>query len=110
MALVYITDSESKTELRFEVDGQDLMDDLLAQADAYDILEDGCENYWILPEADFDWWERWIEREERINAAYEDADEETRKEYERAVIDYGYDMEQMQYVLERILGIDNQEA
>lgn len=105
MALVYITDSESKTELRFEVNCQDIMEDLLAQAEAYDVKSDGCESYWVLTEEDFDWWQTWIEREERINAAYDEADEETRKKYERAVIDYGYDMELLQDALEKVLGI-----
>lgn len=105
MALVYIKDSESKTELWYEVNGQDIMGDMLESTDHWDMVEDGCELYYKLTEAEYDWWERWIEREKRIGAAYETADEQTRKAYEQAIIESGYDLEQTQDALEEVLGI-----
>lgn len=60
----------------------------------------------LLPNADeVEWWERWAEREEAICAAYAEADEDTRREYEEAICGLGYDMEALQDAQERVLGI-----
>lgn len=106
MANVYIRESQSKTHLTFEVGDRDVMTDMLTQGDEFEVLDDGCEVYIIIPEAVYDQWSRWIQREERINDAYDDAGAETRRAYERAVDEYGYDMERLQDELEAVLGIN----
>ena len=81
--------------------GSDYLDDVIGGAGG--VKDDGR---WLMDSDDIEWWTRWVEREERINAAYNATlDDHVLSEYERAVIDYGYDMELLQDKLEEVLGI-----
>ena len=93
-------------ELECIVDGQDILDDVLAGAGVTYVAtdEDGSWAF-ALEDGDVDWWRRWAEREERIAAAYEDANEAERKAYEQAINDWGHDYERLQDLQEVALGL-----
>lgn len=81
--------------------GINCLDDVIGGCD-YTFNDEG----WLMDEREIAWWTQWCEREGRINDAYEKADDDTRKECEKAVIELGWDMDTLQDVLEEILGIE----
>lgn len=61
---------------------------------------------YALDDDDVDWWVRWAQREERINAAYEEASKDARAACEAAISELGHDFEALQDAQEAILGLD----
>ena len=79
-------------------DGIDILSDVLGGS-GFESDDEG----WLLDSEDIEWWSKWAEREERITAAYERADDEVRKACEQAVIEWGYDLGLLQDEQEKIL-------
>lgn len=100
MTTITVTETAQTINAECIIDGIDILADVMG----------GCgveqdERGFVLDSEQADWWVRWAEREERIATAYAQADEETRAEYERAIVNLGYDMEALQDEQESILGI-----
>ncbi len=102
MTSITIESNNKSLALECIVDGVDILADVMGGCG---VEHDVNGRFYLPTEDDFDWWQRWAEREERICAAYAEADDETRIEYEDAVCDFGYDMEVLQDKLETVLGI-----
>ena len=100
---IYNIETGEVKALEFRVNGCNILNDIIGNS-GYKVHS---EYDFEMDSAEIEWWERWIERENRINEAYEAADQDTRVEYEKAVSDYGYDLEALQDVLEGILGIES---
>ena len=94
-----ITDN-TITEINYIVNGIDILGDVLGN-NGFMCDDDG----WLLDSHDIEWWTSWVRREKAIKAAYEDANEETRKAFHQAIIESGSDLEVLQDELEHILGI-----
>lgn len=109
MATIYNTDTREIIEAACIVDGQDILADVMGNSGLETIqpwADEGDTTWAFALDADeAAWWIRWAEREERIAAAYEDANEEQRLAYERAVDEYGYDFEAQQDAEEAALGL-----
>ena len=100
---IHNTDDNQVYCLECIVDGVDILGDVIGGSLTPDRSDD---QGWLMGTDEMEWWRRWAEREERICAAYAEADEDTRAEYERAIIGNGHDLELLQDVQERVLGID----
>ena len=88
-------------ELECVVCGIDILADVMGGSG----VEHGGE-HWAMEDDDVLWWTRWAEREERICSAYDEADDDTRRAYEEAIVRWGHDMEALQDEQERVLGIE----
>lgn len=94
------TTTDQLVEIECIVDGIDIIADVMGGAG---VDHDG--ERFAMAEDEIEWWTRWAAREERICGAYEIADASTRKMYEQAIDEYGYDMELLQDAQEQVLGL-----
>lgn len=107
MTNVYIIEQDSKTSIEFIINGEDIIDQLFeATGDFKGYLEDGCETYYMMSEQQFDWWTQWVEVEEKVNEAWENATEEQREEHAKLVAEYGNDMETLHDMECELFGIE----
>jgi len=102
MTTVVIESTNEARELECIVEGIDILADVMGGAGC---SQDADGRMYVATDDDADWWVRWASREEAICAAYDEADEDTRRAYEEAIIGNGHDMELLQDVQERVLGI-----
>lgn len=94
------------TELACIIEGQDILADVMGGAGVPQVpANEGGDWAFGLEDGDVEWWSRWAEREERIVSAYEDASEDERKAYERAISEWGHDYERLQDLQEVALGL-----
>lgn len=109
MATIYNTTTNETTELVMLSDeGIELMDDILGVWGVDWRMEDGKRVY-LLDNDGIAWWQTWIDREERIGAAYEACeDEETIAAYWRAIDENQDDLERMQDACEAVLGVGSE--
>ncbi len=94
------TTTDELVEIECIIDGTDIIADVMGNSG---VDHDG--EHFAMAEDEIDWWTRWAAREERICDAYESADASTRKMYEQAICEYGYDMELLQDKQEQALGL-----
>lgn len=87
-----------------EIDGVNYLDDVMGNA-GIDTIQPYGDSAWMfaLPTDEIEWWERWSERQELIDAAMEDADEATQERC-RNEPEWS-DMEAAQDTLMGILGL-----
>lgn len=107
MATIYNTTTNETAELTMLSDeGIELMDDILGNWGIDWRMEDG-ERVYLLDDDGIAWWQTWIDREERIAAAFEACDdEETIAAYWQAIDENQDDLERMQDACEAVLGIE----
>lgn len=116
MATIKNTTTGEITEITCIVDGADILADVMGGSDipvtaltdeevAANDSPNAPEWAYALDADEADWWTRWAEREERIAAAYEDANEDERRAYEEAINDWGSDLEALQDAQEIALGL-----
>ena len=60
----------------------------------------------VMSDDEFDWWEAWCEREERIADALEHATDEQLVEHASIIDEYGHDFEELQRHECELLGIE----
>ena len=77
MHRVYNTDTHEIVEIDTSTDINELMYNYLVPMTQPFIDEGDTEWFHALPTEEIEWWELWAERQEAVDAAYEDADEET---------------------------------
>lgn len=107
MANVYIIEEQSKTSLEYLVNGEDIIDQLLEATEDFEgFVEDGCETYYALTEAQYDWWSKWVEVEEKVTEAWENASEEMREKHAHLVAILGHDMEMFHDAECELFGIE----
>lgn len=92
-------------ELTFRVGGEDIMSSLLESEGRIPEYVDGGEAY-RLTEDEFEWWARWIDVEEKVAEAWENAPEAIREKHARIVSDYGHDMEMLHDMECELFGIE----
>ena len=106
MATIRNTETNETIELTMLSDsGIELMGDILGNYGVdFQPGEDGRE--YLLDSDGIEWWQTWIQREERIAEAFKNCeDEETIAAYWEAVDENHGNLERMQDELERVLGI-----
>ena len=90
--------------------GQDFLSDVIGgcnQSDEWlDGIPDGMDVNYAMDDEQVAWWRRWAEREQRINDALVEADEETRRKILTTYNDYDWDMELPQDKVFELLGIE----
>lgn len=82
------------------IDGINILDDVMGDSG----IEHDGEGF-LLEDDEVAWWLRWAEREERIYTAYQDANEDERRECEKAIEEWGHDFEALQDAEEVALGL-----
>ena len=91
--------------------GADFLSDVIGSMNQSDewldaIPEDREDVEFAMSDEDVRWWERWAEREQRINDEYDKADEAMRERISTTYSDYDYDMELPQDKVFELLGIE----
>lgn len=105
MTNVFITTTNTKATLACVIEGQCIMEDILVAADEHGIIEVDGETFWAMTQDEFDWWERWAEREERIQERAAEIGEEAYEQIAELAVEFGHDFELMQDKEEEVLGI-----
>lgn len=89
------------------ISGTDILADVMGGAGIESkATENGNIAFVCQDSAEVDWWILWAKNEEAINAACEYATDEQRTACEKAINDWGHDMQALQEVQAEILGID----
>jgi hypothetical protein len=104
MARIKVIETGEFTEATLRIGCTDIVSDMLDSEFESDTDWQGT--YYILPQADADWWERWADTEALILVARDNATDEQIAEDERLISEYGYDLETLQDAECRLFGIE----